>query len=93
LQVFLTLGVALGQGYFHPGDAVADATARAMSRPAARRWDPMVMTGARGQVLGLVLIDSLVQRLAELQQPTERDDKTVSTPNRRGEGSEETRVW
>lgn len=77
----------------HPGDAVADATARAMSRPEARRWDPVVMTGARGQVLGLVLIDSLVQRLAELQQATERDDNTVSTPDRRGEGSEEIRVW
>ena len=62
----------------HPGDAVADATMRAMSRPEARRWDPLVLTGGRGQVLGLVLVDALVQRLAELQQAGERDEKTTA---------------
>jgi EAL domain-containing protein (putative c-di-GMP-specific phosphodiesterase class I) len=60
----------------HPVDDVASVTARAMSRPEARRWDPLVLTGARGQVLGLVTIDALVLRLAELQQVQDRADTT-----------------
>ena len=62
----------------HPLDDVAATTARAMSRPEARRWDPLVLTGMRGQVLGLITVDSLVLRLAELQQSRERADDAMS---------------
>lgn len=48
-----------------PSSALVEVARRAMLRPAARRFYPLVCCDARGRYLGLVRIERLVERLAD----------------------------
>jgi EAL domain-containing protein (putative c-di-GMP-specific phosphodiesterase class I) len=51
-----------------PATTLPDAARRAMTRPAAERFSPLVCTDSAGRYLGVVRIERLVARLAELTQ-------------------------
>lgn len=44
-------------------DAAADVLMRALTRPAAHRFDPVVCTDSWGQVIGIVLLDDLTRHV------------------------------
>jgi EAL domain-containing protein (putative c-di-GMP-specific phosphodiesterase class I) len=49
-----------------PSDTLADAARRALTRPPAERFDPLVCCDSAGEYLGLVKVERLVESLAAL---------------------------
>jgi EAL domain-containing protein (putative c-di-GMP-specific phosphodiesterase class I) len=64
----------------HPSAPLVEVVTRAMTRVAARRFDPVVCVDVTGRLVGLVRVERMTLRLAELQSGDASGETTSAAP-------------